>query len=373
MTRLTDRIIILLLCSACVLTGIAAPFTFSEPLKVVALLCIIIVSAIGDICSKDKKSVLFIVSAFVYCLLGIQFREFVIFVPLIAYEAAYSECYIGFAPAAILIMSRLVMDFRNIPLTLSNASLYGCIAVISAATVLIAVRSSKIRELHEKILTTRDNAAEQSNNLITQNKQLIASQDSEIHIATLKERNRIAREIHDNVGHLLTRTILQMGAVCIINKDEQLKEPLESIKDTLDNAMNTIRKSVHDLHDDSVDLKASLKEAISPLNENYTVYFDYDASNTIEPKVKYCFIAVVKEAVNNIIKHSDATEIRIIVRDHPKLTTLLVEDNGSNAKLNQNGIGLQNIRDRVDSLGGIANISAEKSGFRIFISIVKKD
>lgn len=373
MTRLTDRIVILLLCSAGILSGISAPFVFSEPLKVVALLCIIIVSAIGEICSKDKKTILFTISAFVYCLLGIQFREFVFFVPIIVYEAAYSKCYIGFAAAISLIMSRLVMDFRNMPLTLGNASLYAYISIISVAAVLIAMRSSKIRELHEKILMTRDNAAEQSNNLITQNKQLIASQDSEIHIATLKERNRIAREIHDNVGHLLTRTILQMGAVCIINKDEQLKEPLESIKDTLDNAMTTIRKSVHDLHDDSIDLKSSLKEAIAPLGENYTVHFDYDASNTIEPKVKYCFIAVVKEAVNNIIKHSDATEVRIIVRDHPKFTTLLVEDNGTNAKLNQSGIGLQNIRDRVDSLGGIANISAEKTGFRIFISIVKKD
>lgn len=46
------------------------------------------------------------------------------------------------------------------------------------------------------------------------------NQDYEIYLATLKERNRIAREIHDNVGHMLTRSILQLGALSVINKDE---------------------------------------------------------------------------------------------------------------------------------------------------------
>ena len=62
----------------------------------------------------------------------------------------------------------------------------------------------------------------------------------DIHAATLKERNRIAREIHDHVGHMLSRSILQLGAILAINKDEKLDIPLRGLKDSLDTAMNNI-------------------------------------------------------------------------------------------------------------------------------------
>ena len=100
---------------------------------------------------------------------------------------------------------------------------------------------------------------------------------------------------------------------------------------------------------------------------------DFDATNALEPNVKYCFAAVVREAVSNIIKHSNSTQVRVIVREHPKIATLMIEDNGTGASLESSGIGLESIRERVDALGGIVNISAEKSGFKIFVSIVKKD
>lgn len=48
------------------------------------------------------------------------------------------------------------------------------------------------------------------------NRELLEKQDNEIYLATLRERNRIAREIHDNVGHMLSRSILQVGALATI-------------------------------------------------------------------------------------------------------------------------------------------------------------
>ena len=59
------------------------------------------------------------------------------------------------------------------------------------------------------------------------------NQDYEIYLATLKERNRIAREIHDNVGHMLTRSILQLGALSVINKDETVGEAINDLSGTL--------------------------------------------------------------------------------------------------------------------------------------------
>ena len=78
------------------------------------------------------------------------------------------------------------------------------------------------------------------------NRELLEKQDNEIYLATLRERNRIAREIHDNVGHMLSRSILQVGALATICKEETIRQQLAGINDTLNQAMNSIRESVHD-------------------------------------------------------------------------------------------------------------------------------
>lgn len=202
------------------------------------------------------------------------------------------------------------------------------------------------------------------------NKELLEKQDYEINLATLKERNRIARDIHDNVGHLLSRSILQIGALLAINKDEETKESMELIKDTLSEAMNSIRTSVHDLHDESIDLQAEIQKLI----DNFkfcSIKLDYDVKTSLAINIKYCYIAVTKEALSNIINHSNATKVLVIIREHPALFQLVIQDNGTKSSYNsENGIGIKNITDRVAALGGNVNISTEK-GFRIFISIPK--
>ena len=80
--------------------------------------------------------------------------------------------------------------------------------------------------------------------LVEKNKAMQRNQDYEIYLATLKERNRIAREIHDNVGHMLTRSILQLGALSVINKDETVGEAINDLSGTLNTAMTSIRSSV---------------------------------------------------------------------------------------------------------------------------------
>ena len=92
------------------------------------------------------------------------------------------------------------------------------------------------------------------------NQALIEKQNADIHAATLSERNRIAREIHDNVGHMLTRSLLQVGALKVIAGDDSLDEPLTELQNTLNTAMTNVRTSVHDLHDDAIDLESTLWE-----------------------------------------------------------------------------------------------------------------
>ena len=203
-------------------------------------------------------------------------------------------------------------------------------------------------------------------------------QDYEIYLATLRERNRIAREIHDNVGHMLSRSILQMGALQTIHKEEPLHGQLVAINDTLSQAMNNIRESVHDLHNESLDLKQALREVTDEFRDKYEIAFTYDMSAAVPRNVKYCFLAITKEALANVVRHSNATRVSLYFCEHPGFYQMLVEDNGTDIKVKEaqiakaqvSGIGLSNMRERVEALGGTIAFLTDK-GFEIRISIPK--
>ncbi|MBP1538646.1 MAG: sensor histidine kinase [Ruminococcus sp.] len=344
------------MCSTCL-----ADYSGSTSIPVVVLLTGITISCLIQ-ALKNKYVQGALIAGYIACCFA--HPCFAVFLPLTAYDISRRKLYVLAVPA-LAALGYHTFD-GNVKLLLQTI-------VFCAAAVTLERVSSRAMTLKQELITTRDTAVENSNRLIKKNEQLIEAQDNEVHLATLTERNRIAREIHDNVGHMLTRTILQMGAIQIINKDDDLKEPLDSVKSTLDEAMNSIRKSVHDLHDDSIDLESALREAITPLKENFSVSFDYDVPGRINGKIKYCFIAIVKEAVSNIIKHSNGDSVNIIVREHPAMCTLCIEDNGEcSDNISSGGIGLENMNDRVKALGGVLTITPGKQGFKIFVSIMKK-
>ncbi|HHW30601.1 MAG TPA: two-component sensor histidine kinase [Clostridiaceae bacterium] len=204
-----------------------------------------------------------------------------------------------------------------------------------------------------------------------QNRDLIEKQDNEIYLAAINERNRIAREIHDNVGHLLSSAILQSAALLTINKDEKVKEHLNTLNETLSQAMNSIRNSVHELYDESIDLNARIEELIRKFDFCELTY-EYDISSNPGRSLKYAFISIVKEALSNIMKHSNATHVYITFREHPGFYQLIIKDNGIVKRWSRDeGLGINNMIERVESFKGNINIKTE-NGFEIFISIPKE-
>lgn len=237
----------------------------------------------------------------------------------------------------------------------------------------------RYEELDKTYRRTRDDSTERNLLLKEKNQGLLKNQDYEIYTATLRERNRIAREIHDNVGHMLSRAILMVGAMKAVQKEDTLAEALDQLEETLNTAMNNVRESVHDLHDDSV----NLEEVLRTLAKEYTfclVNLEFDMGYHVPREVKYSFISIVKEALNNVAKHSDADAVRIVAREHPGLYQLVIEDNGTKGAIKtagnmpgvSEGIGIQNMRERIRTLGGTIQIRNEK-GVRIYITVPKKE
>lgn len=351
MKRIIDNVIIFIICMA------ISIFMCDSVMAVVATLSALIMTSITIYVENRNVWIGMLCAYTIVCLIC---PAFIIFMPLVLYYSIWYKVYGAFVVLAV-----------GLPyIHTFEPWVWMVIIVVTMLSALLAYDSRQLREAENKLIVLRDTSRERDLLLQEKNKELIEKQDYEIYLATLKERNRIAREIHDNVGHMLTRSILQVGALKAIHKDEPLNGQLDSVNETLNQAMTSIRQSVHNLHDDAVDLRGAIEEATKEVRENYELNLDYDMSNHVARNVKYCFIATVKEAMSNIVKHSNGDKVSILMREHPGFYQMSIEDNGTIKNTNKSGIGLVNMKERVENLGGTIHFKNE-NGFCIFITVKK--
>lgn len=252
--------------------------------------------------------------------------------------------------------------------------------LIMALAGYLAVKTGLARQKETLLLSKFDDARQDSLNAKRLGEEIMKNADNEVYTARLKERNRIAREIHDNVGHMITRVIVQMQAIKIINKDEKVARQLDSVSETLDLAMTGIRKSVHELHDDSIDVSIAVNDIIKTLPERFDVDVNTSIESPADNKTKSCILGIIKEAVTNISKYSSGDKVRIEVVENNTFWRILVRDNGENPErdymltgdyMASGGLGLKNIASRAASCGGRASVRSGKDGFEIMATLPK--
>lgn len=352
MAAILDKLA-LLLCG-CVLVGLQ-PIT---PLSVAALLAGITISALTGGLNRRDASLLLGGGYAVACLCV---PSLCAFLPLAFYDVFLLRPRLF----GLLVLPPLIAAAEAFPPVYT-----GMLALSLGLSLLLRQRTRSLTAMRADLLRSRDESREAALRLEEKNRGLMEKQDYEIRLATLGERNRIAREIHDNVGHMLSRSILQVGALMAVNRDETTASGLAGLRDTLTGAMDSIRQSVHDLHDDSIDLPLQLRA----LTEAFTycpVTLEYEAEGAMDAETRYAVLAIVKEALSNVARHSGATKVTVAVREHPALYQLIVQDNGRGcAAIAGGGIGLRNIADRAEALGGRFHTDGSE-GFRLFVSLPK--
>ena len=323
----------------------------------VPIIVVVIVSALMSYIDSARFSGLAALAYFAVC---IPYPIFVFFLPVIFYDLIYTKYRIGFLLAVI----PAGLAFQALPLI-------SCVFIIFAAglSYLLCRRSVNLEHTKRQYTALQDSSREFSLQLESKNKELMEKQDYEIRLATLDERNRIARDIHDNVGHVLSNAILQTGALLATCGDDAERLRLGVLKDTLVTGMDSVRTSVHDLYEESVDLYTEITRLVDGF-DFCTIELDYDLDSPPEKQVKYAMLFVVKESLSNVIRHSDATQVTVRLREHPALYQLIVKDNGTQKEQSGDGIGLKNIVQRVESVGGHVNIDVG-CGFTVFVSIPK--
>lgn len=376
-----DRLLLLICCL------VVLPIEADEATTVAALLCAITIVALNGYSSRD---VIVMASTILYTLFCIVRPRFITFLPLVHYDAMTKIqknpfeqpdtrlLYLDPPPPAETskrnawpIWASLITV--GVIVSLVHLSLQGFLvfSALTAVSYVLASRQNALEYSRSQANRLRDDSYEKAMLLAQRNRELLENQDYEVRLATLNERGRIAREIHDHVGHLLSRLILQIGALIVTEEDEEKRRDLSVIRETLSQAMDSIRASVRNLHDESIDLKTQVEAIV----EDFTfcpIRLDYRLEDEPEKAIAYCFIAVIKEALSNVIHHSDATLVTVILVEHPALYQLIVQDNGTELHLGSGeGLGLLSIEDRVRALGGQFVIE-HKSGFRLFISVPKR-
>ncbi len=333
---------------------------FSDKFIVIMLLAIIV--SCLNYARSDRKWTMVI--GIIYLILCYFEPLCSIFIPLLFYDFIYYECpFICFI--SIWGFYQFFISYSRV----YSVFLLGMVLI----SILLPRRTKDLLKLEKEFKRLRDDSMERTLLLQAQYKAVLESQEYQIHYATLQERNRIAREIHDNVGHMLSRSILQVGALLAINNENEIQPYLADLKDTLSEAMNSIRSSVHNLHDESIDLKSTIERLIESMKQ-YDVEFSYSMHQEVNSGVKYCFITTVKEALSNVVKHSNATKIIIFMVETDSHYQLNIKDNGTKERkadiLCSPGMGLENMRVRAESLGGSCSVH-RKDGFQIYMSIPK--
>lgn len=193
--------------------------------------------------------------------------------------------------------------------------------------------------------------------------------------ATLQERNRIAREIHDSLGHSLTALSIQLeNALLFLESNiNEAKEFLLSAKQLNTNALSEVRQSVTKLRSDPLEGK-SLESAIASSLENFRHRTNINPKYSLEllqplsTEVSQTIYRIIQEALTNVYKHSQASEVKIEIQAITDFVYLKIEDNGKgfNPKHNSTGFGLQGMRERTIALGGqFRVISTPKGGCQI--------
>lgn len=194
-------------------------------------------------------------------------------------------------------------------------------------------------------------------------RQLIESQET--------ERQRIAAELHDGLGQslLVIKNRALLGKMSIESKTES-DEQFEEISSASSKAIEEVREIAYNLrpyHLDRLGLTQSIKAMLEPLAEVTGIDFAYDVmplEGVFSKTEEVLVYRIVQESVNNIIKHSGASEASVLIYRANEGLTLTIEDNGrgfipKSRNQTRGGFGLIGIEERVRILGGILQIRSE--------------
>lgn len=190
------------------------------------------------------------------------------------------------------------------------------------------------------------------------------------------ERKRLARELHDTIGHALAGMAVGVDAcITMIDKNPQLaKAQLKVISKAIRKGMKDVRNSLNKMRPDFLQ-QYRLKEAIEKMKEEISnvtdlkINLNYQIDETgFDTKREDILFRVIQESITNSIRHGLATVVDINIYKENNLLCLKIKDNGKGCKAINYGFGLKQMVERVSQIRGDINFYSE-NGFTTEIKI----
>jgi two-component system sensor histidine kinase DesK len=262
---------------------------------------------------------------------------------------------IPYVPVSLAIFTAAqLMHFgvENWPGTFISVALYGLLQIFAIFSVQRAISERKQRE-HTAAL----------------NRELIATRELLSQSSAQGERLRIARDLHDILGHHMTALILNLE----IASHSVEGEPKTKVEQSLALAkllLSDLRSTVSELREESpLNLEESLNKLVAGI-PNFAIDVDFSEAPQIEDlDVAETLLRCAQEGVTNVLRHSDANHCRIVVTGSPENVTLSVIDNGSSNSNIEPGNGLKGMIERVQARGGELGWQQDAEGFRLNVTL----
>lgn len=196
----------------------------------------------------------------------------------------------------------------------------------------------------------------------------------EIQEETLKQ---ISQEVHDNIGQTLSLAKLTLNTLGMLNQQSAL-DKIDSTKQLITKAIQDLRSLSKTLNKDAV-LSLGLVRAVEAQLEfierigSFETHFEQQGlTNTLPPQAELICFRIVQEAVNNIIKHAEATKIEIVLHFKDYLLEMMIKDNGKGFNQQSeetSGTGLRNMKSRAVLIGGTLEVETNDKGTSIFVTV----
>ena len=176
----------------------------------------------------------------------------------------------------------------------------------------------------------------------------------------MRERNRLAREIHDTLGHTLTGIIMAADAGLALFEvaPEEAKKRIQIVAQSARDGLTDVRRSIKELRPDALE-QSTLAQALEAMVENFRLttsaridYFQEAAELKLDPDEENTLYRVVQEGMTNAVRHGHADRIEIRITRTGDAVTVSIRDNGTGCPAPEEGFGLRHMRERLQMLGG---------------------
>ncbi|MBD0384495.1 helix-turn-helix transcriptional regulator [Paenibacillus sedimenti] len=207
-------------------------------------------------------------------------------------------------------------------------------------------------------------SSKQSKIIEEQNRMLVQNIKQIEKITLLEERNRLSRELHDTIGHMLTSLIMGMESLRVSMAPGTVKSKLETLLSLTREGFEEIRRHIYDMQTGQTDLPLPvlLDDIARAFAQQTGVKIELDQSGDTIPvprQSRFTFMRCLQESLTNSVRHGQADRINVMLRFEKDRIVLQIRDNGSGHEALQPGFGITGMRERLEALNGSLQLQSD--------------